>query len=235
MPLAFVQVFAHPQQGIDHGIAGHGHVLQRHTFVQQVVASLVGGREMQVGDDAGQAPVGFFGPRRLEVAGAQPGLDVGDRDLPVEGGEGGDETGGGVAMHQDDIRLVAVVAVIELAQQLFGKTVEGLALGHDLQVFIDAQAKGSQHLFEHFPVLAGGTDHQIDFRPLPQNPRQGGHLDRFGTGAEYHHHFERHLLLLVSLQELSRVAKPQTGGASLRACTQPRLFSYSYLAPILLM
>ncbi|MNN37899.1 hypothetical protein D3C81_1518680 [compost metagenome] len=95
-------------------------------------------------------------------------------------------------MHQHDVRLHAFIGFVEVRQQLFREPVEGLALGHDLQVFIDRQFERVEHLLEHFPMLAGGADVQVDAGPVTQNPRQGCHLDGFRSCAENHHDFKGH-------------------------------------------
>jgi hypothetical protein len=123
----------------------------------------------------------------LQVAGAQAGLDVADGDVPVEGGQGGDETGGGVAMHQHDVGPGLLIGPVELVQQVAGQAVEGLVLGHHLEVLVDPQAEGGEHLLEHLAVLAGGADMQVDLGPVAQHTGQWGHLDRLRAGTEYHH------------------------------------------------
>ncbi len=139
-------MLAHPQQGVDHRVAGDFDLVDVHPFAQQVVARGLGGREMQVGDHRGQAAVGLLRPGLVDVAGTQAGLNVAHRNLPVEGREGGNETGGGIAVHQHDVRTMTVVAVIEFAHHLQGQAVQRLALGHDVEVFIDLQFEGVQHL-----------------------------------------------------------------------------------------
>ena len=119
-PVAALEVFAHPQQGIDDRIAGHFDLLQHDPFAQQVIAGLLGRGEMQVGDDRGQTTIGFLGPGRLEVSGTQAGLDMGNGDMAVEGAECSDEAGGGVAVNKDDIRVHPLVVKVELTQQLLG-------------------------------------------------------------------------------------------------------------------
>ncbi|MNL35908.1 hypothetical protein D3C87_1579670 [compost metagenome] len=145
---------------------------------------------MQVGDDAGQVPVGFLRPGCTQVTGTQTCLDVADGYLAIEGGEGGNEAGGGVAVYQHDIRMHPLVGFVEMPQQLFGETVEGLALGHHLQVFIDRQLERVEDLLEHFPVLACGADVQGYTWPIAQDPCQGGHLDGLRTRTENHHDFK---------------------------------------------
>lgn len=161
-PVVLVQLVAHPQQGVDHRAAGDLDVLGRHAFADQVGVGVAGGGEVQVGEYAGQAPVGLLGPGLLQVAGAQAGLDVADGNVAVEGGQRGDEAGGGVAVDQDDIGLDLFIGLVELVQQVAGQAVEGLVLGHHLQVLVDLEAKGGENLFEHFAVLAGGADLQVD-------------------------------------------------------------------------
>ncbi len=71
---------------VDAGVAGDedppGEV-----FSLQVVARTLRRGEQQVADDIDRSAVGLLRPRTTWVVGAQPGLDVGDRNLTVEGGE----------------------------------------------------------------------------------------------------------------------------------------------------
>ncbi|MNF91667.1 hypothetical protein D3C84_742780 [compost metagenome] len=95
-------------------------------------------------------------------------------------------------MDQDNIGLDALIGGIQLPEQLLRQAVEGLVLGHDLQVFIDTQAKILEHLLKHFPMLAGGADVQIQVRPLAQHAGQWRHFDCFGARAKHHHDCVRH-------------------------------------------
>ncbi|MNQ85950.1 hypothetical protein D3C85_1011280 [compost metagenome] len=115
-----------------------------------------------------------------------------DGQLAIEGGEGGNEAGGGVAMDQHDIRLHPLVGFVQMFQQLLGQTIEGLALSHHLQVFVDHQLERVEHLLEHLPVLAGRADVQFDTGPVTQDSSKGCHLDGFRPCSEHHHDFEGH-------------------------------------------
>ncbi|MNJ62695.1 hypothetical protein D3C77_585460 [compost metagenome] len=123
-----------------------------------------------------------------------------DGDLSVEGGEGGDEAGGGAAMNEDNVRLDLRIGGAQLLQKLLRQAVEGLVLGHDVQVFIDTQAKVPKHLLEHFAVLASGADVQVYIRPLAKQLGQGRHFDSFRACAKYHHDCVRHCSFLVPCQ-----------------------------------
>lgn len=68
-------------------------------------------------------------------------------------GQGGDEAGGGVPVDQHHVRSFAVAALIELIQQLLGQAVKGLALGHDIEVFVHLKFEGGQDLPEHRALL----------------------------------------------------------------------------------
>ena len=67
---------------------------------------------MIVGQDPGQVAVDFLGERPVFVPGAQTGFDVAHGNFQVEGRQGRHEGGGGVAVHQHQVRLL-------LAQHLF--------------------------------------------------------------------------------------------------------------------
>ncbi|MNP26476.1 hypothetical protein D3C76_1193340 [compost metagenome] len=57
-------------------------------------------------------------------------------------------------MDQHDIRVYLFVGLVDLVQQVARQAVEGLVLGHHLEVLVDAQAECREHLPEHFAVLA---------------------------------------------------------------------------------
>jgi hypothetical protein len=48
-------------------------------------------------------PVQFLRPRRPDIAGTKPGLDVSDRDVPIEGGQARRQGGGRIAVNQHDL------------------------------------------------------------------------------------------------------------------------------------
>ena len=96
------------QQGVDDRVAGHEQVLSGDALgPQRLAAAAVGGRVVDQGQAVGEAAVDLLRVGAVDVVGAQPGFDVGDRDHPVEGGQSGGEGGGGVAVHQHDVGLDA--------------------------------------------------------------------------------------------------------------------------------
>ena len=93
------------EERVDHGVAGDDDAVVRDPFAQEVGAVAFGRREVQPRDASGEDAVGFLRPRRLEVAGAQAGLDVADRDVVVERRQRRAERGGGVALNEDQAGL----------------------------------------------------------------------------------------------------------------------------------
>ena len=60
---------------------------------------------MVVGQDPGQLAVDFFRERPVFIPGAEPGLHVAHGNFQVKGRQGRHKGGGGVAVHQHQVRL----------------------------------------------------------------------------------------------------------------------------------
>jgi len=148
------------------------------------------GGEVQFGDGAGQFAVGFFWPGGIQVAGAQAGFDVGDRDLLVVGGEGGGEGGGGVAVDQDDVGFAVGEDAFHALQDGGGDVGEVLAGLHDVEVVVGFEVEQCEYLVEHFAVLAGDADAGFELRVGGELQGQGGHFYGLGAGAEDGQGFE---------------------------------------------
>ena len=71
----------------------------------QVRRRQLGRREVVGRERRHQPPVGLFRERLAQVVRAQSGLDVGDRDVEVEGGQGAAERARRVALHDDAVGL----------------------------------------------------------------------------------------------------------------------------------
>ena len=82
---------------VDAAIAGDED-LAAEPLGEEIGPGRAGRREMQVGDERDRAPVDLLGEGRGRAIGAQPRLDMGDRDAAVERGQRGGERGAGVAL-----------------------------------------------------------------------------------------------------------------------------------------
>ena len=132
----------------------------------------------------GQPPVHFLRPGGVDVAGAQAGFDVGDRNFGVEGGEGSGEGRGRVALDQHAVWLEVLIDVAQPFQHRGGHVGQALAVAHQIQVAVRRDGEQSEHLVEHLPVLRRDADQRGDPRRFRQAADDGSHLDGLGPGAE---------------------------------------------------
>jgi hypothetical protein len=143
-----------------------------------------GGREVQVGDDADQAPVRLLGERRGEVAGPQPRLQVHQGHPAPERDQPPDQGRGGVALHDHRGGAVGVEHPVQRRRQLGdqlglrpGAAVEG-------ERHVRRAAEGVQRLRQHRRVLTGRDEDRAHPAQVPQRRVERGHLDRLGPGAD---------------------------------------------------
>ena len=95
------------EQRVDDGVAGdHDVAPAAMPSASRLAREVAVGREVQRGELRGQPPVDLLGERVVAVAGAQPGLDVDDGHLLVEGGQPGHERRGGVALDHQRVRTL---------------------------------------------------------------------------------------------------------------------------------
>ena len=129
---------------------------------------------MQAGHLTDEAPVGLLGEGRGDVAGAQAGLDVEDRDLVVEGRERCGEGGGGVALDHDGVGAVGLDGPPHSLQGAVGDLGEGLPRRVDVEVVIGHDAEELVDLVEHLAVLSGDDDDRVETLVVAH----GGHQRR---------------------------------------------------------
>ena len=118
---AALDVRTDPVDRVDHGVARDVHGVHLGALASQVLGRVVGRREVQVRHPAHDDAVHLLGERLLQVARAQPGLDVPDADLVVERAGGGDHGRGRVAMHEHQVRLGGGQHRVELLVQAGGQ------------------------------------------------------------------------------------------------------------------
>ncbi len=140
---------------------------------------------MQGGEAAGEDAVELFGKGLLHVAGAKAGFDMADRHARVEGGESAVERGVRVALDVDDIGTGGGEDGFHAGEDARGRGGERLARGHGVQVVIGGDAEDGEGLIQHFAVLAGDGDLDVEVRgPGPHVKDDRGELDGFRAGAE---------------------------------------------------
>jgi hypothetical protein len=140
---------------------------------------------MQRGDRADHLAVDLFGPWVVDVAAAQAGLDMGDRDLAVVRRQRAGHRGGGVALHDDPVGTFGVDHRAEPGQQVRGERVERLVGPHQVEVVLGHHAGNRQDLVEHPAVLPADAHAADEPRVGVERMDQREQLDRLRPGAEH--------------------------------------------------
>jgi hypothetical protein len=102
-PVVAADLGARVDERVDNGIADNVDVARRYAFTQQVGARLPRRRKVQAGGLADEAAVELLGERRLQIAGAQARLDVGNGNAAHEAGSSRSRRCSGVALHDDTV------------------------------------------------------------------------------------------------------------------------------------
>src|SRR5690606_29124661 len=66
--IAGLDASPHVEHGVDYGVSRDGDPILGHSFGQEIFTGRGGGGEVALSYDAGDAPVHFLGPRRIDVA-----------------------------------------------------------------------------------------------------------------------------------------------------------------------
>ncbi len=152
----------------------------------------------------------------------QPCLDVPHHDTGVEAGRRGGQSGGGVAVDKQDVRLLAANDVAH-AQQHRGRDVEQvLARLHQVQVDVRRDVEGLEDLVEHFAMLRSHADERVEIvGMLAQRVVQRGHLDRFRPRAENEHHLFSCCHRVSSVLSMSSIRDARSLRSYFRAAVGP--------------
>ena len=94
------------------------------------------GSEVEAGELGEQSAIGFLGEGVQQVVGAQARLHMANGNLLVEGGQAGRKGGGGVPLHQHQLRGVGLEIIAKALQRGAGHMREGLAWSHQVQILI---------------------------------------------------------------------------------------------------
>jgi hypothetical protein len=129
--------------------------------------------------------VHLFGKWLREVAGAQSGFHMAHRHMLVEGRQGARERGGGIALHEQHVRLLGLDYRFEGCQDARRDLRERLPGLHQVQVVIRV-------LLRRLPALDRASRDAARSRrraprnavALPQVQEHRTELDGFGPGAE---------------------------------------------------
>ena len=150
-----------------------------------------GGGEMQRRKAADDPAVHFLGPGMVDIAAAQPRLDMRDRDLAIVCRQRGAHRGGGIALHDDDIRLFRIEDLPDPGQQAGGERIERLVGLHQVEIVIGRHPGDVEHLVEHPAMLARHAHARDETLIRLQRMDQREQLDRLGPCAEDGEDFTR--------------------------------------------
>ena len=93
------------QQRVDHGIAGDHDLVSWNVFLAQILSRGRGRGAVQRGGNRDRAAMKFFGKGRVEIGGAQPGLDMDKCKLAIERRDRRRIGRGGVALRENAVGL----------------------------------------------------------------------------------------------------------------------------------
>src|SRR5690606_20710172 len=182
----------HPVQRINHRVAGHVDRARIDVLAPQRFGSGLGWSAMQRGYRPDDFAVHFLGPRVVDVAAPEPGLDMRDRDLAIVGGESARHGGRRVTLDHYPFGLLFVHHSAEPGQQGGGQRVERLAGAHQVKIVIGRDAGNLQHLVEHPAMLRADADAAVEAAVGLESMDEREQLDRFGPGAEDREDAPRH-------------------------------------------
>ena len=97
--------------------------------------------------------VHLFRERRVYIPCPKAGFDVADGDLLIIRSQGTGKGRRRITVNEDQIRLFFGQDVLEAQERLRRNIVQGLALGHDVQVVIRRNPEQLQDLVEHLTML----------------------------------------------------------------------------------
>ena len=137
-----------PMQRVDDRVAGHVDRVRRDRLPAQRLGRRFGGREMQRGDGRDDPPVHLLRPGVVDIAGAQPGFDMRDRNLAIISGERAGHRGGGIALDDDHVGCLGVHHLAQPDQQARGKPVERLTRFHQVEVDVRGDVSDREDLIK---------------------------------------------------------------------------------------
>src|ERR1051326_5993665 len=138
---------------IDNGIAGQKDCALILSFSFQGLCCKRSGYEMISCQDANQLAVYFLRERTVVISGAQPGLNVSERDLMVEGRQTGDHCGCGVTLNQNDVWFQTLQYVVQRYHGTRGQRCQTLILLHQVEIDVRFNGEYTQYLIQHLTML----------------------------------------------------------------------------------
>ena len=165
-------------QRVDAGIAGDEDLAGIDALGAQIGGRALGRRKVPARQLAGHDAVELFRKRRLEVAGAQPGLDMGEGNAEIERGHRRHQQGRGVALRDDHVRPVLEDHLLERREQGAAEDRQTTRVRPDLDAVVGLDAEPGERLLRQRAVLAGTQRRHLRVPGQLQNDRR--QLDRFG-------------------------------------------------------
>ena len=183
---------SHPVQRINHRIAGDVNRGGIDIFRPQCRRRRCSGGEVLPGDRADHLAIHLFRPGVVDIAAAQPRLDMAHRNLAVIGCQRPAHRGRRVALHHHPVRPFFIHHPAKPGQQAGGQPVQRLVRLHDVEIMVRNDPRDVQHLVQHGAMLPRNTDARNEARIAAQRMDQRKQLDRFGTGSEDGEDFQGH-------------------------------------------
>ena len=143
------------QKRVDDRIAGDMNLSPGHVLEIQHLGGASGRREMLVGNLGYDLAVHLFRPRLINIAAAQAGLDMRNRDPPVVSGERADHGAGRVALHDDPVRPNAVIDLADRQQQPGTQLIQRLVGFHDVEIEVWLDLAERENRIEEIAMLGG--------------------------------------------------------------------------------
>ena len=170
---------------------------------------------MKISDSPREAAVHLLGKGGILAAGTKPRFHVSYRRLVIISRQRPGEGGGGIAVHQHQIRPFRRQHAIEPRQGSPSDVEERLPDRHDVEIMIGTNVKKTKHLIEHFPVLRRYGHHCGNlFRVLSKFEDHRRHFYSFRPRPEHGHDLDLPFRL--------HAAKPSVISAYARYCSNER-------------
>lgn len=147
------QARLHVQQRVDDPVADDMDETGCNALAKQIVAGADRRREMPAGETAGEDAVHLLWKRLVEIVGAEPGLDVGNRNPAVEGRQGGGQHRRRVPLDDDVFPACLVKTLAEAGESAGQELVQRLVVAHQLEVHVGRQVKGIEGTVQQRAVL----------------------------------------------------------------------------------
>jgi hypothetical protein len=173
----------------------------------EILRGAFGGREMQRAQTGGEDAIELFREWLAHVAGAQAGFHVAYGNARIERGQGAAKSGGGVALHQDDVGPFGGEHALERRQNARRRLRQRLSRLHQVEIVVGRDAEDLQYLIEHLAMLRGDAAFHLEFgRTGAQMEQHRAELDGFRPRAEDQKYLGHHCYS-NSRREVSRAAK----------------------------